>query len=89
MQKKKISKTVGLPRKVQATLSRTFLIAIYKSFVRAHLDYGILVYDQTFNESFHQSFESTQYNAVITITEAIRGTSSKKLYQELSLESLR
>ena len=33
--------------------------------------------------------ESMQYNAVTTITGAIRGTSCKKFYQELGLESLR
>ena len=33
--------------------------------------------------------ESMQYNAVTTITGAIRGTSSKNCYQELGLESLR
>ena len=86
---KKISKTVGLLRKFQGILPRTSLITIYKSFVRPHLDYGDLIYDQTFNESFHQRIESTQCNAAIAITGAIRGTSSEKLYQELGLESLR
>ena len=33
--------------------------------------------------------ESIQYNAAIAVTGAIRGTSSKKCYQELDLESLR
>ena len=33
--------------------------------------------------------ESVQYNAVLAITTAIRGTSKEKLYQELGLESLR
>ena len=47
------------------------------------------MYDQTFNESFHERIESIQYNAAIAITGAIRGTSSEKLYQELGLESLR
>ena len=41
------------------------------------------------NESFHQRIESIQYKAAIAITDAIRGTSSEKLYQELGLESLR
>ena len=58
-------------------------------FARPHLDYGDIIYDQTFNESFHQRIESIQYNTAIAITGAIRGTSSKKLYQELGLESLR
>ena len=47
------------------------------------------MYDQAFNESFHQRIESIQYNAAIAITGAIRGTSSEKLFQELGLESLR
>ena len=83
VQKKKISRTVGLPRKVQAIPPRTFLITIYKSFVRPHLDYGDIIYDETFNESFHQRIESIQYNAAIAITGVIRDTSSENLYQDL------
>ena len=86
---KKISKTVGLLRKFQVVLPRTSLITIYKLFARPHLDYGNIMYDQASNESFHQRIESIQYNAAIAITSAIRGTSSKKLYQELGLEPLR
>ena len=80
---KKISKTVGLLQKFQGILPRTSLIIIYKSFARPHLDYGDIIYYQTFNESFHQRTESIQYNA------AIRGTSSEKFYQELGIEPLR
>ena len=86
---KKISKTVGVLWKFQGVLSRTSLITIFKSFARPHLDYGDIIYDQTFNESFHQRIESRQYNAAIAITGAIKCTSSGKLYQELGLESLR
>ena len=85
---KKISKTVGLLRKFQGILPRTSL-TIHKLFARPHLDYSDIIYDQTFNESFHQRIESIQYNAAIAITGAIRGTSSEKLYQELGFESLR
>ena len=80
---KKQSKAVGLLRKFQGILPRTSLIIIYKSFARPHLDYGDIIYYQTFNESFHQRTESIQYNA------AIRGTSSEKFYQELGIEPLR
>ena len=52
------------------------------SFIRPHLDYGDTIYDQTYNDSFHQKLES------IAITGAIRGTSSEKLYKKLGLESL-
>ena len=80
----------GLFRKFQGIFPITSLITtIYASFARPHLDYGDIIYDQTFNESFHQRIESMQYNAAIAITGAIRGTSSEKLYQELGLESLR
>ena len=36
----KINKTIGLLCKLQNLLPRTALIAIYKAFVRPHLDYG-------------------------------------------------
>ena len=85
----KIKKTIGLLRKFQQILPRQSLIAIYKSFIRPHLDYGDIVYDRAFNESFHKSLESIQSNAAIAITGAIRGTSSEKLFQELGLESLK
>ena len=85
---KKVSKTVGLLRKFQGILPRTSLITIYKSFARPHLDYSDIIYDQTFNESFHQRIESIQNNAAIAITGATRGTSSEKLYQGLGLESI-
>ena len=76
-------------KKIQPTLPRKSLVTIYKSFIRPHLDYGDVVYDRAFNESFHQSLESLQYNAAIAITGAIRGTSSGKLFQELDLETLK
>ena len=84
----KIIKTVGLLWKSQGILPRTSFITIYKSFVRPHLDYGDIIYYQTFNESVHQRIESIPYNAAIAITGANIGTSSKKIYQELDLESL-
>ena len=44
---------------------------------------------ETFSITFSNKIESVQYNAALSITGAIRGTSRKKLYQELGLESLR
>ena len=84
----KVKKTIGLLRKFQQILPRQSLITIYKSFIRPHLDYGDIVYDRAFNESFHKNLESIQYNAAIAITGAIRGTSSEELFQEIGLESL-
>ena len=61
------------------SLPQFSLLTIYKSFVRSHLD----------NSSLSDKIESAQYNAVLAIAGAIRGTSKEKLYQELGLESLR
>ena len=85
---KKVNKTVALLRKFQNILPRSALLTIYKCFVRTYLDYGDIIYDQAFNNSFHQKIESLQYNAGLAITGAIRGTSREIIYQELGLASL-
>ena len=41
------------------------------------------------NSRLSDKIETVQYNVVLAITGAIRGTSREKLYQELGLESLR
>ena len=84
----KVNKTIGLLRKFHNTLPRLPLLTIYKSFIRPHLDYGDIIYDQAYNVSFHQKLESIQYNSALAITGAIRGTSTEKLYNELGLETL-
>ena len=73
---KTVNKTLGLMRKLQNVLPRITLVTICKAFVRPHLDYGGILYDHI------------QYNACLAITEAIRGMSREKLYQELGLEPL-
>ena len=69
--------------------TRQSLLTIYKSFIRPHLDYGDVVYDQPHNETFCSKLESGQYNAALAITGTICGTSQTKLYVELGLESLK
>ena len=49
----KVNKTIGLLRKFQLILPRHSLITIYKTFIRPHIDYGDVIYDHAFNESFH------------------------------------
>ena len=68
-------------------LSRSFLLTVYKCFIRPHLDYGDVIYDQPNLSSLTNKFESVQYNAALAITGAIRGTSKGKLYQ--GIESLK
>ena len=61
---------------------------LYKAFVRPHLDYGDILYDQAHNASFHLKLESLQCNACLAIAGEIRASSREKLYQELDFESL-
>ena len=49
----KIRKTLGLLRKLHNLLPRSALITIYKAFIRTHLDYGDILYDQHYNMSLH------------------------------------
>ena len=49
----KTNKTIGLLRKLSNLLPRQALVTVYKAFIRPHLDYGDVLYDQAFNNSFH------------------------------------
>ena len=81
----KVNQAIEFLRKLQNILPWGSLPTIL---VKPHLDYGDVIYDQSFNNTFHQKMESIQYNAALAITGAIRGSSREKLYQELGLEPL-
>ena len=85
---KKCNRMIGLIRRLSINLPRNVLLAIYKSFVRPHLDYGDILYDKPNNENFQNKLENVQYRACLEITGAIQGTSRIKLYDELGLHSL-
>ena len=85
----KANKGIGIIRKLAYYLPRQSLITIYKSFVRPHVDYGDIIYDQPNNEQFCNMIERVQYNSALAITGAIKGTSQQKIYNELGFESLR
>ena len=80
---------VGVINKLRLLLPRSSLLTIYKSFIRPHLDYCDVIYDQPNNQTLSDKIESVQYNAALAITGAIRGSSKVKLYQELGLEFLK
>ena len=84
----KVNKTIGSLCKLHNILPKSALLIIYKSFIRPHLDYGDIIYEQAYNASFHQKLELLQYNACLAIAGATRGNSREKLYEELGLESL-
>ena len=75
-------------QKLEKTLLRLALITMYKDFVRPHLDYGDIIYDETYNKTFHQKLDSVQYNACLALSGDIRGSSRGKLYHELGFEYL-
>ena len=72
------------PNKSRGRHHRSF----YKCFIRPHLDYGDVIYDQPLNESLSNRIESVQYKAALAITGVMQGSSREKLYKELGLEHL-
>ena len=69
-------------------LDKLSLQSVYNSFIRPHLYYGDVIYDQPNNESLSQIMESVQYRAALAITCVIKGTSQAKLYKESGLKTL-
>ena len=47
---KKVNKTVALLRNFHNILPGSALLTIYKCFVRIHLDYGDIIYEQAFHQ---------------------------------------
>ena len=56
----KMNKTISLLRNLQDILLRQSLIITYKAFVRPHVDYGDILYNQAYNKSFDQKLEKIQ-----------------------------
>ena len=84
----KVNRGIGTLKKLSGFLPRHTSITIYKSFIRPHLDYTDIIYDQPNNLSQCNKIETCQYNSALTITGAIRGCSKERLYQELGFEYL-
>ena len=62
----KVDKTIALLQKLQKALPKSVLMTMNKAFVRLHLDYGV-IYEEAYNETFHQNLQSIQYNACATL----------------------
>ena len=43
-------------------LTRASLLTLYKLSIRPDLDYGDIIYDKAYNNSFHQNLEKLYYN---------------------------
>ena len=63
-----VNKTRGFLRKLRNTLPRPALLTIYKDFVRPHLDYDNIIYDQAYNKAFHKKLEQIQHNPYLALT---------------------
>ena len=85
----KVNRGIAIIRQIQSVLPREALLTMYKSFIRPHFDYGDLIYDQSYKDSFYAKLESYQYKAAVEMIGAIRGSSTEKFYQELEIEHLR
>ena len=83
----KANKALVILRELYNILPGNSLIIIYKSFIRPHLGYGTIIFDQP--EKFCKKIKSVQYNAALAITGAIQVTSREKLYKELGLQILK
>ena len=57
----KANSGIGLIRRLRMYVPRNSLLCIYKAFVRPHLDYADIIYDQPRNDNFTQKLESVQY----------------------------
>ena len=75
-------------KKLSGFLPRHLLITLYKAFIRPHLDYPDIIYDQPNNLNLCNKIETCLYNAALAITGAITGSSKKRLYQGLGFEYL-
>ena len=89
--KEKMSKPMQemVSSKTQQNSSHHSLITIYKSFVKPHVDFDDIIYDQPNNETSTQKIERIQYNDTLAIIGTIKEKSQSKLYSELDFESLK
>ena len=77
---KKVTLRVKLICELNLLLPRSSLLTVYKYFIRPHLDYGNVVYDQPNVSNLLNKIKSVRYNTALAIAGAIRVTSKEKLY---------
>ena len=69
----KAGKIISLLWKLSNRLPPSPRTTIYRSFVRSGLDYGDVIFEKAFNNSFQQRPEPLQHKKLLTITGAIKG----------------
>ena len=68
-----VNNGIGMLKKTSNYLPRLSLVALYKTFIRRHLQYADIIYDKPNNINICIKIESLLYNAVLAITGANRG----------------
>ena len=94
----KVRQGIGMLKALSKSVPRHILDGIYKLYTRPHLDYVDVIYhtphsfdDTSQNiivDSQMEKLESVQYSAALAVTNAWKGTSLDKFYEELGWESL-
>ena len=84
----RVSKAIGLFRKLQPTLMRHSMVTKQISFIRTYLDYGDVVSNQASDKLCHQGLESLQQSTAIVILGQLEDH-RLKFFQELGLETLK
>ena len=74
----KVNKTICHLGKLRNLSTKTTLITICKAFIRPHMDYGEVLYDQAFNNSFKEKLELIECEACSSINRSNKGYIKRK-----------
>ena len=86
---KKATAGINLMHNLNLSLPHSSLLTVCKCFIKPHLDYGDVIYNQPNLSFLANQIKSVQCNVTLTIMGTNRGTSTEKLYQALGFESLK
>ena len=84
----KASKTLNLLKGLTLKMNRDTLVVLYKCLIRPKMEYADVVWDGC-SDGLNDLLESVQYEAAKLVTGAMKGTSQRKLLDELAWEELK
>ena len=87
----KARRGIGFIKCLSKYVSRDVLDQVYKLYVRPHLDYGVIIYhrvDPYKKSTITKNIEQAQHTAALAVTNARKGTSRQRLYEELGWDSI-
>ena len=73
------NKLIGTIKHLSVHLPRKSLLTIYKSFVRSHLNYGDIIYDNLVKEPLTNKLEKVQYQVSLAIQSRSRRVFKRNL----------